>query len=78
MKKIGKKILKEVLDFRSEYFITVITITLFILSLIYVGFNNIWNIGFNICLLLMIPCTFFGIRISRNILYEVWIGKRKK
>ena len=72
-----KKILKEVLRFKSEYFITVLVIVLFILSIIYVGFDDVCNIGFNICLLIMIPLTFFSIRISRQMLYTVFIGKVK-
>lgn len=74
-KKLIKEILKEVLKFRFEYFITPLFITLFILSLIYIGFNNIWNIGFNICLMIQIPLVFIGLRIARKMLYLVLIGK---
>lgn len=74
---LKKEILKEILDFKSEFFLTALMLTLFILSFIYVGFDNIWNIGFNICLFICIPATFIGIKTCREMLYEVWIGKRK-
>ena len=73
-----KNFLKEVLKFRFEYFITVLVIVLFILSVIYVGFDEVCNIGFNICLFIMIPLTFYSIRLSRHMLYTVFIGKVKE
>lgn len=67
-----KKIIKEILNFRSEYFITVLFITLFILSLKVVGLSELKNVIFNFVLLLTIPFSFIGIRFSRRLIYEVW------
>lgn len=77
MKSKDKKILKEILNFRFEYFITPLFITLFILSVKYIGFNSVLSIGFNICLFIEIPLAFIGIRIARLMLYKVLIGKVK-
>jgi hypothetical protein len=73
-----KKIMKEVLSFRSEYFITAFVLTLCIVSLIYIGFDNIWNTGFNICLIISVPLSFFSIRIARRMLLKAYVGKVKE
>lgn len=67
-----KKIIREILNFRSEYFITVLFITLFICSLNVVGLSDLKCILFNFMLLLTIPSSFIGVRYSRRLIYEVW------
>ena len=67
-----KKIIKEVLNFRSEYFITTLFITLFICSLKYVGLSDFRNIIFDVVLFITIPASFIAIRYTRRLLFEVW------
>ena len=78
MKKKLKNLVKEILLFRSELFITPLFIVVFILSIKYVGFFCIRDIIFNIMLFFTIPASYFGIKLSRRMIYEVNFGKVKK
>lgn len=70
-----KKIIKGILSFRIEYFITPYFVVMLILSLKYVGFTNFRNIIFNILLIIEIPVCFFGLMFARRMLYKAYIGK---
>lgn len=77
MKKL-KSIAKSILMFRMEYIITPLYITLFILSIIYVGFTCTRDTLFNIFVFMSIPACFIAIRLTRRMLYKVYFGKRIK
>lgn len=70
-----KNLLKDIFNFRIEYFVTPLFILLLILSIKYVGFDEGLNIIFNILLLIQIPLCFIGLRICRKMLYRLYIGK---
>lgn len=78
MKKFLLKLLKNILLFKIEYFVTVLMVTLFILSLIYVGFNCTRDTIFNIMVFLAIPLVFFGLRIGRRMLYKIYFGGKNE
>lgn len=78
MKKLLIKMLKDILLFKVEYFVSVLMIALFILSLIYVGFNCTRDTIFNIMVFLAIPLVFFGLRIGRRMLYKVYFGGKNE
>ena len=78
MKKLLIKMLKDILLFKIEYFVSVLMITLFILSLIYVGFNCTRDTIFNIMVFLAIPLVFFGLRTGRRMLYKVYFGGKNE
>lgn len=64
--------MKDLLRIKFELLTTPLFITLFIISVINIGFLRVSDILFNIVLFLSIPACYFGFRISRKLLYEVW------
>lgn len=73
-----KRILKNVLLFKIEYFVTPLFITLFVLSLKYVGFYCVRDTIFNIMMFFTIPACFISLRLTRKMLYKVWFGGKKR
>lgn len=70
-----KKILREILLFRIEYFITPLFVELLVLSIKYAGFYDIRAILLDLVLFIQIPMCFLGFRTGRRMLYKVLIGK---
>ena len=73
-----ERILKNVLLFKIEYFVTPLFIVLFILSLKYVGFYCVRDTIFNIMLFFTIPACFISFRLGRKMLYKVWFGGKRR
>lgn len=67
--------MKEFLRVKFELLITPLFITLFILSVINVGFLKVSDIIFNIMLFFSIPACYLGFKMSRKLMYEVWYGE---
>ena len=67
--------MKDILRIKFELLTTPLFITLFIVSVINIGFLRISDILFNIVLFLSIPACYFGIKMSRKLMYEVWYGE---
>jgi hypothetical protein len=64
--------MKDILKIKFELLVTPIFIVLFILSVIYVGFDTIFNIIFNVIVFSSIPCVYKGIKTCRKLVYEVF------
>lgn len=64
--------MKDLLKVRFELFVAPLFITLFIISITKIGFFTLSDIIFNIFVLLSIPASYFGIKLSRKLIYEVW------
>lgn len=77
LKKKLKNLLREILLFRIEYFVTPLFVVLFILSVKYVGFFCTRDIIFNIFVFFTIPACFIALRLTRKMLYIVYFGKVK-
>lgn len=67
--------MKTILRVKWELLTTPIFITLFILSLTFVGIHNIREVLFTICIFLEIPLCYIGTKVVRTMIYKVWIGK---
>lgn len=67
--------MKDILRIKFELLTTPLFITLFILSVINIGFLRVSDIIFNIMLFLSIPACYYGFKLSRKLLYEVWYGE---
>lgn len=68
--------MKTLLKVKFEYLVPVLFITLFVMSIINVGFFKLSDILFNIFVFLSIPASYFAIRISRKSLLYVWYGEK--
>lgn len=69
--------MKTLLKIKFELLVTPLFITLFIMSVMYVGFFKVSDYIFNFIILISIPCSYLGIRLCRKLIYEVWYGKNK-
>lgn len=67
--------MKDLLRVKFELLTTPLFITLFIISVINIGFLRVSDIIFNIMLFFSIPACYYGFRISRKLMYEVWYGE---
>lgn len=68
--------MKTILRVRFEFFITALFITLFVMSVIHVGFFRVSDIIFNIVVFISIPLSYLGIKTCRRLMYYVWFGER--
>lgn len=68
--------MKTLLKVKFEYLIPVLFITLFVISVIHVGFFRVSDIIFNIIVFISIPLSYIGIRISRRLMLYVWCGEK--
>lgn len=68
--------MKDLLRVKFELMIPVLFITLFIMSVIHIGFFKISDIIFNILVFISIPLSYIGIRTCRKLMLYVWYGER--
>lgn len=64
--------MKTILKIKFELMIPVLFVTLFVMSIIHVGFFRLSDIIFNILVFLSIPFSYIGTRLTRKLIYEVW------
>lgn len=62
-------------QFRIEYFVTVLFITLGILAIMYVGFGGVKEAIFTSVVLLEIPASYIGSKICRKFFYSLLRGR---
>jgi hypothetical protein len=68
--------MKTFLKVKFELLIPVLFITLFVMSVIHIGFFRVSDIIFNILVFLSIPASYFAIKFSRKTLLYVWYGEK--
>ena len=68
--------MKTFLKVKFELMIPVLFITLFVMSVIHIGFFRVSDIIFNILVFLSIPASYFAIKFSRKTLLYVWYGEK--
>lgn len=68
--------MKTFLKVKFELLIPVLFITLFVMSIIHIGFFRVSDVIFNILVFLSIPASYFAIRFSRKTLLYVWYGEK--
>lgn len=68
--------MKTFLKVKFELLVPVLFITLFVMSIIHIGFFRVSDIIFNILVFLSIPASYLAIRISRKTLLYVWYGEK--
>ena len=61
-------------EFKFEYFVTVLFITVGVLGVKYVGFEDIYTSIFSILAIIQIPLSFIAARICRIKIYELIRG----
>lgn len=68
--------MKTFLKVKFELLVPVLFITLFVMSVIHIGFFRVSDIIFNILVFLSIPASYFAIKFSRKTLLYVWYGEK--
>lgn len=68
--------MKTFLKVKFELLIPVLFITLFVMSIIHIGFFRVSDVIFNILVFLSIPASYLAIRFSRKTLLYVWYGEK--
>ena len=68
--------MKDILRVKFELLVPVLFITLFVMSVKYIGFFKLSDIIFNIIVFISIPLSYIAIRISRKSLLYVWYGEK--
>lgn len=68
--------MKDLLRVKFELMIPVLFITLFIMSVIHIGFFKLSDIIFNILVFISIPLSYIGIKTCRKLMLYVWYGER--
>lgn len=68
--------MKTLLKVKFEYLIPVLFITLFVMSVINVGFFRVSDIIFNIIVFISIPLSYIGTKTCRRLMLYVWYGEK--
>ena len=68
--------MRDLLRVKFELLVPVLFITLFVMSVKYIGFFKLSDIIFNIIVFISIPLSYIAIRISRKSLLYVWYGEK--
>lgn len=68
--------MKTFLKVKFELLVPVLFITLFVMSIIHIGFFKVSDIIFNILVFLSIPASYLAIKFSRKTLLYVWYGEK--
>lgn len=68
--------MKDFLRVKFELMIPVLFITLFVMSVIHVGFFRVSDIIFNILVFISIPLSYIGIKTCRRLILYVWYGEK--
>lgn len=61
-------------EFKFEYFVTILFITVGVLAVKYVGFEDIHTTIFSIIAIIQIPLSFIASKICRQKIYEIIRG----
>lgn len=64
--------MKTLLNIKFELLLTPLFIVLFVLSIKYIGFTGVKETLFTIIVLLEIPTCYYGVKLVRKLLKEVW------
>lgn len=70
--------MKDFLRVKFELMVPVLFITLFVMSVINVGFFRLSDIIFNIIVFISIPLSYLGIRTCRKLMLYVWYGVKNE
>lgn len=66
--------MRDEFEFKAEYFIVPLFITLGVLSVIYVGFYSLTSSIFTLIAIIQIPLSFIGARYCRKTIYSIIRG----